>query len=63
MFSALLIYLMTIYEWFWLTWFKFCMSRVKNFIFNLSELLSYIAIKYKRRIYDTILERYIINIH
>jgi hypothetical protein len=52
-----------IYEWFWLTKFKFCVSPIKNFNFNISELQSYVAIKYNRIIYDTILECYIINIH
>jgi hypothetical protein len=35
----------SIYEWFWLTRFKFCMRPVKNLNFNIIELLSYIAVK------------------
>jgi hypothetical protein len=51
-----------LYERFWLTRLKFCMSPVKNFNFIIRELLSYIDIKYKRKIYDIILESYIINV-
>jgi hypothetical protein len=39
------------------------MNPIKNFGFNISELLLYIAIKLKEEINDIILERYIINIY